>query len=451
MPPLKDGIYRFDPKSITTIRSQLQITQAKLAAELGVPPNTVSRWERGDTAPDARALAAIHSIAMERGLTPAYFKKAAPATPNARTELLVYLDFQNLGLTAADVPAFDGWIRAELNRRFPNTANRWFKGFCARHQSAAAEQLESFGWRIWEDSDDLDDEIVSQSRSDCWRKPDNTILILGSRDGDFAGLINEMRGRGVMVYLIAPDGISQRLAQAVGEDWRIPWPSLGNGIRTPNPAGLPYMTPAIPTSFPHTGIGIGLGRAMPPSFSYTPPPMPYTWQTAAPQPSANTQSRLVVVLDFQNLGEPAANVPQLDKWVKETAKRIAPAPSAYTTELFKAFCRPDQQDAAEALRQRDWKVPESTNNSDKAIIHHAKSDCGHDRDNTTFVLISGNGDFASLTETLRESGVNVYVATPLWNASQRLIRSVDPGHRLQMPFIWPFAPEVPPFRSPFGV
>lgn len=450
MPPLKDGIYRFDPKSITALRSQLQITQAKLAAELGVPPNTVSRWERGDTAPDARALAAIHSIAMERGLTPAYFKKAAPATPDARTELLVYLDLQNLSLNAADVPAFDGWIRAELNRRFPNTANRWFKGFCAPHQSAATEQLESLGWRIWEDSDDLDDEIVSQSRSDCGRKPDNTILILGSKDGDFAGLINEMRGKGVMVYLIAPPGISQKLAQAVGEDWRIAWPSLGNRIRRPYPASLPYTAPIMPTGFPHTGIGLGLGSSMSPGFSYTLPPMPHAWQPAVPQPVTNAQSRLVVVLDFQNLGEPAANVPQLDKWIRETAKRIAPAPSAYTNELFKAFCRPDQQDAAEALRQRGWKFHKSTNN-DQAIIHHAKSDCGHDPDNTTFMLISRDGDFAALIKTLQEWGVNVYVATPLWNASQRLIQSVDPRHRLQMPFLWPFAPEMPSFRRPYGI
>lgn len=406
MPPLKDGIYRFDPKSITALRSQLQITQAKLAAELGVPPNTVSRWERGDTAPDARALAAIHSIAMERGLTPAYFKKAAPATPDARTELLVNLDFQNLGLTAADVPAFDGWIRAELNRRFPNTANRWFKGFCAPHQSAATEQLESLGWRIWEDSDDLDDEIVSQSRSDCGRKPDNTILILGSKDGDFAGLINEMRGKGVMVYLIAPPGISQKLAQAVGEDWRIAWPSQWSLADS---------------------------------------------QKENSQQGANTMPQLIVTLDFQNLGESAANVPQLDKWVMEISEKVAPAPAAIENGLFKAFCGPYQQAAAKELDRLGWRVTENATNSAQNIIHHAKSDCGHDPDNTTFMLISRDGDFAALIKTLQEWGVNVYVATPLWNASQHLIQAVDPRHRLQMPFIWPFAPEMPPFRPHFGL
>ena len=236
MPPLKDGIYRFDPKSITTIRSQLQITQAKLAAELGVPPNTVSRWERGDTAPDARALAAIHSIAMERGLTPAYFKKAAPATPNARTELLVYLDLQNLSLNAADVPALNAGIQAEINRRFPSKASRWFKGFCRPHQTAVSDRLEDLGWRIWEDSDDLDDEIISQCRSDCGRKLKNTILILGSADGDFVELIKEMEGKGVLVYLLTPPGISPKLEQAVGKKRRIPWPLPSNAVWVPGAA-----------------------------------------------------------------------------------------------------------------------------------------------------------------------------------------------------------------------
>ena len=385
MPPLKDGIYRFDPKSITTIRRQLQITQAKLAAELEVPPNTVSRWERGETAPDARALAAIHSIAMERGLTPAYFKKETPATPAARTELLVNLDFQNLGLTANDVPAFDAWLRDELNRRFPHTANRWFKGFCAPHQSAAAEELERLGWRIWEDSDDLDSEIVSQSRSDCGRKPANTILVLGSKDGDFAGLITEMRGKGALVYLTAPAGISQRLAQAVGEDWRIPWPS--------------------------------------PQWSLT-------------QQGANAMPGLVVMLDFQNSGVSATDVPKFDDWIRD---KVAPFRSDNTNELFKAFCSPYQQGAAEKLRGLKWRIMESAANSDQAIIHHAKSDCGHDPDNTTFVLISRDGDFADLIETLQDWGVSVYGAGP-HGASSRLIQAVGSGRWWQMPAIWPAAP-----------
>ena len=456
MPPLKDGIYRFDPKSITTIRSQLQITQAKLAAELEVPPNTVSRWERGETAPDARALAAIHSIAMERGLTPAYFKKESPADSAARTELLVNLDFQNLGLTANDVPAFDAWIRDELNRRFPHTANRWFKGFCALHQSAAAEELERMGWRIWEDSDDLDSEIVSQSRSDCGRKPANTILILGSRDGDFAGLITEMRGKGVMVYLTAPAGISQRLAQAVGEDWLIPWPSTGFGNRLQNPASSPYTAPAMPTSFPYTGIGMGLGFGEPElaGFSYAPPPMPNAWQTTPP-PKANAKSRLVVMLDFPNSGVSAANVPGFDKWVREAAEKVAPAPMAKANKLFRAFVRSDQRAAAEELRRLKWKITEKNTGSAQAIIQQAKSACGQDPDNTAFVLISQNGDFADLIVTLRQKGVSVYGAGPIWNTHQRLIQAVGGyGRWLQMPLTWPAAPVrvgvAASFDSPFG-
>lgn len=145
--------------------------------------------------------------------------------------------------------------------------------------------------------------------------------------------------------------------------------------------------------------------------------------------------RLVVMLDFQNLGVSANDVSRLDDWVKE---RVAPARSEDTKELFKAFYSPYQQAAAMELRQLKWKVVESNTNSDPAIIHHSKSDCGHDSTNTTFVLISRNGDFAPLIKTLREWGVSVYVAGPQ-DTSQRLIQAAGDGRWWQMPLIWPSA------------
>jgi len=47
------------PKQIKQARSQLKLTQPALAAELGVHPISVSRWERGKVAipePTARLL-----------------------------------------------------------------------------------------------------------------------------------------------------------------------------------------------------------------------------------------------------------------------------------------------------------------------------------------------------------------------------------------------------------
>lgn len=150
--------------------------------------------------------------------------------------------------------------------------------------------------------------------------------------------------------------------------------------------------------------------------------------------------RLVVMLDFQNLGVSANDVSRLDDWVMA---KVAYLRSENTGELFKAFTRPDQQAAAKELRRLDWRVAESSNDSDPAIIQQAKSNCGHDSTNTTFVLISRDGDFAGLIENLQQKGVSVYVAGPS-DTSQRLIRAVGPGRWWQMPATWLGPPQAGP-------
>ena len=68
-----DFEYQFSPRSLVETREKMSLSQAKLAARLDLPANTVSRWERGETTPDANSLAAIYSIAKEHGLTPVFF------------------------------------------------------------------------------------------------------------------------------------------------------------------------------------------------------------------------------------------------------------------------------------------------------------------------------------------------------------------------------------------
>jgi DNA-binding transcriptional regulator YiaG len=36
------------PTALRALRRRLRVTQARLAAEIGVAPNTVARWERGE-------------------------------------------------------------------------------------------------------------------------------------------------------------------------------------------------------------------------------------------------------------------------------------------------------------------------------------------------------------------------------------------------------------------
>ena len=66
--------YRFSPNSLIGLRRTLAITQAEMASRLGVPANTVSRWETGATVPDADSLAAIYSVAMEHQVQPNFFQ-----------------------------------------------------------------------------------------------------------------------------------------------------------------------------------------------------------------------------------------------------------------------------------------------------------------------------------------------------------------------------------------
>ena len=69
MTPANEGMYEFKNDSLVEIRKLMGISQSKMAEELGIPANTLSRWETGATSPDAKALAAIYSKAKEYGVS----------------------------------------------------------------------------------------------------------------------------------------------------------------------------------------------------------------------------------------------------------------------------------------------------------------------------------------------------------------------------------------------
>ena len=83
MAPVKQRNYEFDASSIAVLRTRLKMKQTKMAELLGVPANTLSRWETGSTKPDAESLAAIHSIAMENGAT-VNFSRRQPVHSGSR-------------------------------------------------------------------------------------------------------------------------------------------------------------------------------------------------------------------------------------------------------------------------------------------------------------------------------------------------------------------------------
>lgn len=69
MTPISQGMYEFKNESLIEMRKRMGIAQSKMAELLGIPANTLSRWETGNTVPDASALAAIYSLAKEHGLS----------------------------------------------------------------------------------------------------------------------------------------------------------------------------------------------------------------------------------------------------------------------------------------------------------------------------------------------------------------------------------------------
>ena len=223
MAPVKAGKYQFRSDSLVQVREQVGLSQAKMANLLGVPANTLSRWETGATSPDAESLAAIYSVAMEHDIPPDFFQRRRPMPKQGKgpSRLLVMWDFQNLGVRENRVTSLNSWLREEMDKRFPGTSYRRFKAFSHPKQEAATDKLQELGWRVFEDDVDMDEEIANQSKSDCGHEPKDTILVLVTKDGDFKELVAASKRKGVTVYLVTPpQGHSQSLVQAIGgKNW----------------------------------------------------------------------------------------------------------------------------------------------------------------------------------------------------------------------------------------
>lgn len=221
----KKGTYEFKPSSLIEIRKRLNISQVEMANLMGVPPNTLYRWETGATAPDANFLALIYSVAREHNITPTFFtlRRGPQNNSKSRYRLIVMWDFQTLGVPATQVAEAEAWIRTEIKRKFSGIKFQILKAFTFPYQSAEADILESLGWRVWEDNKDIDEEIIDQSRSDVGHDPSGSILILISRDNGFVDLIDELKTQGVRIYLISPEFPNQELINSVSRRRWIQW------------------------------------------------------------------------------------------------------------------------------------------------------------------------------------------------------------------------------------
>lgn len=241
MAPVKPRNYEFDASSIAVLRTRLKMKQVAMAELLGVPANTLSRWETGATKPDADSLAAIHSIALENGAAVNFFKKATSTQTASKKErnaetaskslpvtkgisrMGAFLDFQNVGITEQDFAKFNKSLRKKLVDRFPNSKRSRFRAFVDSGKNS--KMFDANQWNVNKGSGNRDKDIMKAVRDYCQSNAKGTAVVLLTKDGDFASLIKEIQGKGAQVYLMAPSGASKKLLDVVDKQHRIPWPA----------------------------------------------------------------------------------------------------------------------------------------------------------------------------------------------------------------------------------
>ena len=250
---LSDFEDRYSSYALREVREHLGWSQAQLAKRMNLPTNTVSRWERGETSPDANSLAAIYSIATGAGLEPVFFRKGSdmvsstkrrqyPQKPlngrrvlnRQRTRLAMMWDFQNVPLDPDE--AFDAWFYMDkfLDIAFPSVDEWDLKVYASWQHNEAVKDLRYLD--VSQVSYNADSQIEQDVRSFCnlrdsgiwWGQaqdhdPKDTVLILVSQDGDFSDLLHEADQVGVDVCLWAPPGCDTEMLGAVRKDHIIPW------------------------------------------------------------------------------------------------------------------------------------------------------------------------------------------------------------------------------------
>ncbi|RLC60692.1 MAG: hypothetical protein DRI01_09780 [Chloroflexi bacterium] len=225
MTPRKQGRFIFNPASIKEVRDKLHLSQQQLAEKIGVAKTAISRWEKGLITPDANSLALVYSVAQEGRIEPLFFKENESQPKTARSRLVVAWDFQNLPVSWNEVEKIGKAVKDRLVQKFPGTSQSLFKVFSSPTQLLNNSGIRNEGWRIQEYAYNIDEELDTQSWSDCNQAPKDTIFVLITRDGDYAELMEDLREKGVMVYLMAPDDVNQRLAGTVGKKWRMRFPA----------------------------------------------------------------------------------------------------------------------------------------------------------------------------------------------------------------------------------
>jgi transcriptional regulator with XRE-family HTH domain len=228
MSPLKTGDYEFKKEVLTDIRKRMGLSQGKMAELLGVPPNTLSRWENGVTFPDANSLASIYSIAKKNNITPEYFglRGVKTETKPLRYRLIVLWDFQTYGITQGWVREADVKVTEIIKQRFSELNDQIFKAFIHSDQRLSGQELEKLGWSVREGRNEILTDIINSAKSLSGQDPSGTVLVLISKDNSLFSLIEDLKNWGVLVYLFYSQSYNNRLLEGAGDKFGIQWSPL---------------------------------------------------------------------------------------------------------------------------------------------------------------------------------------------------------------------------------
>jgi len=154
-----------------------------------------------------------------------------------RTKLVFAWDYQNLAFDQSKVSGAWASMKQFLDLLFPATkASRVLRAYTPislnnytaayllqNNQPTIKTIFEALKFEVHEGFYDLDSQIVQDSIRDCSVSPEKTVYILVSKDGDYAGLLRELRKLGVDTYIWSDESqISERLKSAIEEGNLIP-------------------------------------------------------------------------------------------------------------------------------------------------------------------------------------------------------------------------------------
>ena len=225
MPPRPQS-HQFDPQSLVQIRRALGVSQAEMARTLGIPVNSVSRWEVGATVPSAASLAAVYSVAIDGGVAPRFFRRTPrqDGLSGTRTKLVVAWDHRNAPLESEDLLFWWRLMMEYLLYRFPEAGSLWLvRLFGELGGVLDYARLETEGFLVMRGSGDLRERLAAECRADCGLEPEATVLILVARDAAYADLVAGMVEQGVEVCVWAPEDADAHLVSAVDREHLVSW------------------------------------------------------------------------------------------------------------------------------------------------------------------------------------------------------------------------------------